>query len=435
MAADAIKADVPAAPTHRVGGESWTALAAWAADELGVRVAFDGKLYRIEEDVHAAAPDASTTESAARRSWFRRRSPKEEAAEGPEPFATETPAELLGELVNRLRERPEVTHARPVSQPTAVHDLSAQLFAAYKLDGGQAHLAGCHFDDVPLVRLTWVQEGDDGAQSIEHRYYDELGEPLEWSLAEALGVDRVAPLAGPTPRIEPERLARMLESVRRHADVAPSLETVVWAKRAWGRLRFEFSDQSIDAPFEGWARLLKAPPVVCPLTGVDTYHLTTIEGGEIAAAEQVGVCDVTKHRRLLADLVKCSATGRLAEPEYVGRCAASGEPVLKSQLVRCDRCGLLVAPAAKRSGDCDACRRAKRVGADDPRLLAIVAKHPKLAKRNWALTETPVAYVIEASGWFRRRVASFDKESLTVIHAAEASRMSSVWRPVAVDSL
>jgi hypothetical protein len=435
LAADAVKADAPPAPTLSVGSESWTALAAWAADELGVRVAFDGKLYRIEEDTHPETPGASASESATRRSWFRRRAAKAGESEGPEPFEAETPAELLHELLARLHGRPEATHARPVSQPTAVHDLSAKLFAAYTLDGGQAHLAGCHFDDVPLVRLTWVHEDEDGPQSIEHRYYDELGKPLDWSLAESLGVDRVAPLMGQAPRLDEGRLTRMLESARRSVNVAPALETIVWAKRARGRLRFEFGDKSVDAPFEGWARLLKAPPVVCPLTGAETFHLATIEDGDIAAAEQIGVCVVTKHRRLLRDLVKCSATGDLAESEHFGKCAASGKPVLKTRLVKCDRCGLPVAPTAKQKNDCDACRRFKRVGADDTRLQAIFAKHPNLAKRKWALAETPIAYVMESSGWLRRRVVSLDKESLAVVHAAEATRWSLVWRAVAVNLL
>lgn len=435
MAADAVTAEVPPAPTRAVGGESWTALAAWAADELGVRVAFDGKLYRIEEVTHAVAPAATASESATRRSWFGRRATKAEAVEGPEAFATPTPAELLSELVTRLQQRPGTVHARPVSQPTAVHDLSAQLFVAYTLDGGQAHLAGCHFDDVPLVRLTWVHEDEDGSQSVEHRYFDELGEPLDWSLVESLGVDRVASLTGPAPRLDEGRLTRMLESARRRINIAPALETIVWAKRAQGRLRFEFGDKSVDATFEGWARLLEAPPVVCPLTGAETFHLATIEDGEIAAAEQIGVCVVTRRRRLLRDLLKCSATGNLAEPEHMGRCAASGEPVLKSRLVKCDRCGLLVAPTAKQKSDCDACRRVKRVGADDARLRAIFGRHPHLAKRKWALAETPVAFVLETSGWFRRRVVSLDKETLAVVHAAEASRWLSEWRPVAVDSL
>jgi hypothetical protein len=283
--------------------------------------------------------------------------------------------------------------------------------------------------------LTSVHDAEDGSHSIEHRCYDELGEPLEWSLVEALGVDRVAPLAAPAPRLEEGRLARMLESARRNAGVTPSLETIVWAKRAHGRLRFEFGDRSVDAPFDGWARLLVAPPVICPQTGVPTHHLATVEGGAIAAAEQIGVCAVTKHRRLLRDLVKCSVTGQLAEPEHTALCAASGEPALKDQLVKCDRCGLLVAPAAKHAGDCDACRAAKRVGASDPRMKAIFAARPHLAKHRWTLAETPVAYVLESSGWFRRRVVSLDKGTLAVVHAAEGSKMSAVWRPIAADAL
>ena len=40
--------------------DSWTALAAWAADELSVRLAFDGKEYRFEPS--DPAPPAECTE-------------------------------------------------------------------------------------------------------------------------------------------------------------------------------------------------------------------------------------------------------------------------------------------------------------------------------------------------------------------------------------
>ncbi|TWT96803.1 hypothetical protein Pla108_25770 [Botrimarina colliarenosi] len=437
MAAETVNAETAPAPTA-VGGESWTALAAWAADELGVRVAFDGKVYRVEAIDEATDPEPPVGESSLRRSWFRRRQSKADAA-GPdpepiEPFTTTTPADLLQELVQRLVERPGVTHARPVSQPTAVHDLSARLFSAYQLDGGQAHLAGCHFDDVPLVRLTWIKLADDGSQQVTHRFFDELGAPVDWGKVQRLGVDRIAPIGEPAPRIDEARLDRMTDSAKRAAGGEadpPALVTIVWAKRAWGRLRFEFGDKSIDAPFDGWAQTLTAPAVVCPQTGVETFHLATDSEGEIAAAEELATCCVSGERRVRSRLGQCVATGQWADAEHLSDCPITAASVLTTKRVRCRLCDQQVSPTACPEGVCTACRNKERVGQGDPRLQRLFEKYPKMRRwGGWRVAETDAALLVEASRLLRSVQWTFDKATLELLHAVATPRLASSWRPL-----
>lgn len=420
----------------KVGAEPWSAWAAWAADELGVRLGFDGKHYLLEVPSAESPPEGR---SPTRSGWFRRR---EKTAAEPAPDATpafqaESPSDLVLELAERLRNREQPPEARPVHQPTAVHDLANRLFNAYKLDGcGQAHLAGCHFEDVPLVRATRIDDSGD-TPVIEHRLFDELGVEVDWAQVVDLGADEVAAVAEtePTPRLDAGRLQRMVESARRSvSDDAFGAITLVWVKRAWGRLRFDFGDESVDAEFSGWARTLKAPSVVCPATGVETFHLTATDDGRIVAAEAIVVSAVSGRRLLVDDLVECQATGQLAEAEYLTPCAASGEQVLKSELRTCERCGLRVAPSAVRGGGCSACLGAQRATIKPSVWTAILTKHPGLMRHAWRTSRTGDVYLLEASGWLRRRVVTIDAESLDVTHAAEGSRFSSVWRAVSTNS-
>lgn len=427
-------ADPTNEPDHTLVGEgSWSALAAWAADELGVHLAFDGKLYRIEDAEPEDGDDRDAANAHPRRSWFRRRrgksgKPEEDPTES-EPFTTEAPADILLELIDRLRERPSPPFARPIEQPTAVHDFTDRLFGAYQLDGGQAHLAGCHLEDVPLVRLTTVEDSGDTSATVSHRYFDELGTPIEIGQVEALGIDRVAPMEEPRPRIDMGRLERMLESARRAArDDEPALATIVWAKHATGRLRFEFGEESLDLEFDGWASQLVAPPIICPQTDIETFHLAADDEGVIAAADAIVPSVVTGRRRLAKELTECRATGKLAEAEHFGVSAATGDAVLKSELVTCGRCGLLIAPTEKQAGDCAACRAAKSVDLSDERWKEILAAHPGLAGPKWRATQIAGALLLETSGWLRRRFVTLNDETLAVTHAAEAGRFSSAWR-------
>ncbi len=416
--------------------ESWTAFAAWGADALGLKLAFDGEAYRIEVD-HFGQPEegsatGSTVGSSLRRSWIRRQ-PKPEPAEETPPFVTDAPKKLLAELFDRLRAHPEPLYARPTQQPTAVHELTDRLFAAYTLEGGKAHVAGCHLEDMPLVRLSQLGTNGDGNEMVSHTFYDEEGTPLSAELVTALGLAQVQCGSDPTPRIEAGRLTAAISAARHQGGQESAIASIVLAKRAWGRLRFEFGDDSVDTPFDGWARTLTAPPIVCPQTGRETFHLAMTERGErgtIAAAEEIAACSVTGHRRVLRHLVRCAVTDKLAEPEWIAPCGVTGENVLKSELVPCKRCGQLVAKRTVTASGCHGCDSAKHVSPKDPRLAKVLAKHVRLASHRWALAEMPAAFVLETTSWLRKRVVTIDKVSLDILREAEASRFSSTWQPL-----
>lgn len=419
--------------------EKWTAFAAWAADELGCRLAYDGAAYRLDP-LEPADEEGAPSESGLRRSWFRRRTaaeePRPDAADTPPPFHAEHPADIVAELVERLGARGGPPNARPVDPPESVHDLSARMFAAYTLDGGQAHLAGFHLEDWPLVRLTTVGETEEDTPSVHHAYCDELGRPLDAELVQSLGVDRVAPTAAATPRLDDGRRERMLESARstahpNGADGAPALATIVWVKRATGRVRFEFGEESIDAKFDGWAQTLQPPPVVCPASGRPTYHLATVEGGAIAAAEQIAECSVTGHRRVLADLGRCASTDRLAEPEWLAECPVSGETVLRTELHACRLCDQQVSRSASPEGVCRACREKQRVATGDPRVARLLDAHPALRGwSSWRVSETRDVLIAESKRRLRCVQWVFDRTKLELLHAVATPRLLSSWRPL-----
>lgn len=413
--------------------DSWTALAAWAADELGVRLAFDGKEYRFEPtDPTPPAESANRTDSTIRRSWFRRRAPKEEAPDTPaDDFTCESPSDVVLELVERLNARDTPPMARPIKQPTAVHDFAHRLFEAYTLDGGRAHLAGCHLEDTPLVRLTTLDaEGE--TPSVSHRYYGELGEAIDAELAERLGLDRVAPTGDPAPRLDAGRFERMLGSARRQEDATPSLTTIVWAKRATGRLRFEFGDESVDTPFEGWAATLAAPPVICPQTGAETFHLATTEDGLIAAAEVIAACELTGARRLQSELVRCAVSGKRVAEELAQRCPVLQVHVLNDEMTACPRCDELVAKSALVGNGCRGCERVVRAPRQDARLAKLLGDYPSLAKmKPWRLGETENRLIAIGGGWTGRVLLVLDRETGELI-TAKRRGLFGPWRSTVI---
>lgn len=413
--------------------EAWTAYAAWATDTLGLRLSFDGKRYLLSEAVtDDSATQASASDSRAARSWLRRSKPRSaEAAETPTLEAA-SPDEVFRILADRLVALPAPPSACPREQPTAVHEIARPLLTAYELDGGVVHVAGCRLEDRPIFRLTQtgIVEGDN--PGVVHHYFDPQGEPLSAEWIEAMGADRVSPLPADASKSEHRIDETQLKTVRSAAEtmgVEPGASVaVVWIKHVSGTLRFDFGEESLDTSFSGWARTLVAPPATCPATGVETFALSTVEGGGICAAEKIGVCSVTGHRRPLPELVRCSESGQLAEPEAIGACSISGKPVLKTLLCVCPRCGERVSPSMMKGDVCEACRKPQRISTSDPRVKQIVASRTGLARRRWSASETPTVLVLESTSWFRRRVVVFDRETLEPKHAAEASRFSPVWR-------
>lgn len=427
MSSETATADAaPLSPPTAGVEETWTSFAAWAGDELGVRVVAADAGYRLEPDGYETANEDASA-SAVRRSWLRRRR-KPDAPAQP-LFTANTAREAVDELLRRLGQHDTPAFGRPADQPEAVHDLTDRLFAAYELGGGKVHLAGFHLEDRPFVRLTTRVGGSDAKPKLRHRYFTERGEPIAEDFAAALGLDRVASGVDPWPKRGVQQLDQAIAAARDGA-AGEAVASIVWAKHASGRLRFEFGDASVDTTFDGWARMLQPPLVRCPETGRETRSLAVTHDGRIAAAEAIAACEATGRRHLREELETCTVSGGLVEPELVVRCDATDKPVLRDRTARCKRCGLRVASNAVTPSGCVGCDNAERAPAGDARMTAILAKHPRLAKRRWSLAETPRAYVLETAGWFRRRCVTLDRETLEIVHRAEAPRFSSGWRVV-----
>ncbi|MEO1498400.1 MAG: hypothetical protein AAFV43_14745 [Planctomycetota bacterium] len=423
--------------------ERWTAYAAWAADTLGLRLEYDGQTYRLKHHEGDAASAAARQKAVkAGRSWLlRTRPPATPGADKP-VFEACSPTEVIETLGERLNARATPPSACPAEQPTAVHHIAQRLLDAYTLDGGVVHVAGCRLEDRPIVRLTQLDADTGSEPALQHTYYDAVGKPLDPAWIAAVGADRLAPLPHSASKIEHRIDPEMIDRARAAdaasntgPDASEAVATVLWVKHAAGVLRFDFAEESIDTPFAGWASTVEAPPVVCPTTGVETFHLATVEGGAICAADQIGACVKSGHRRPRGELTECSVTGGLAEPEWLAECSLTKQPVLKEHLVTCPRCGERVAPSAMVGDVCSACAKPKRLPASDPRVERVVASRTSLTRRRWVASETPSVLVLEATSWFRRRVVTVDRDTLDIKHAAEASRFSPVWRRLPIDEI
>lgn len=423
----------PAAP-HT--SEPWTAFAAWAADELGMQLACVGDVYRAEAELYEIDPEQ--VKKNARKSWLLRRVKKAGGAENePSPIEADSPSGLVTALCERLLEREHPAHLKPVQQPEAVHEITAGLFDAYTLDGGKAHVAGCLLEDAPFVRLSVVQEQESASPRVVHAFWDTRGVAVDPSTVDALGLDRAVPYGEHPPKLAGDAYVSLLALARSSVVDAfgvsgdtPCGVAVVWAKRATGRLSFEFGEETVEAVFNDWARLLAPPPVRCPVTGRETFHLCTVEGGAIVAAEEAAVSDVTGLRRVRSEMLRCAESGKLAEAEWFATSEISQKTALLDELAECQRCGLMVVDSERSGSGCRVCGAAERVGAESEPLATILRERPELARQRWRLAEAPHAYVLVGDDWLSQRVATVDKESLALRRYAKRSRFSSVWRPV-----
>ena len=427
-----------ALPTAEVSlvSESWTAFAAWAADELGLRLTFDGNVYQAEPQPYEAAPGSGP--KAARKSWLLRRIKQaEEAQPAEEPIEADSPSGLVLVLIHRLRERHQLAQLRPIDQPSAVHEITSRLFNAYQLEGGSVHIAGCSLEDVPFVRISTLDPTTTDETRLIHAFYNEQGERLEQEAVVSLGLDHAGPFGDAAPRPADDLLAELIASAR-HAlfgsdeffTQEDSVAALVWVKRVSGRLSFEFGDETVTTEFDDWAKTLTPPPVICPLTRRETYNLTTVEGGAIVAAEEIATSDVTGLSRVSSELLSCSVTGKQGEAEWFGASEVTGKPVLLEHATLCPRCGLQIAESEITTDGCVACDRATKLLASDPRIHAILEHHPQLSGARWRLAETPTALVLLADGWFTHRAATIDKTTLKLLRYAQRSRFSHVWREI-----
>jgi hypothetical protein len=411
--------------------------ALWAMESLGLDVTRQGDLYTLTaSDDRAprfegrASLDFSFVDPSAAADAEHRNGRIERLALG---------APLFDWLLEQLERRGGPVDARPRHQPESVHEITSGLFAAYSVDGGGVHLAGCSLDERPFARLTYAATGDARDPSaVAHVLVDSAGQLVSDSLADALGLVDLAPWEQRPPRRDALAIAALVDAGRRLATqrlgVAPSESplavALAWCTFVEGRLRFEIGGATADLPFSGWARTLQAPPFVCPATGATGLHVAATDDGKVTLAEQIATCEISGRRMLVSELAACAATGKRVAPEFTIRCPILEQPVLADHTLTCAWCQQSVSETATTGGVCRACREMKSVGKDDPRLARILGEHPGLdAWRSWKLSETAETYIARGSGLFRQVLVVVDKASLDVLWVAQRSRLAGAWTP------
>ncbi len=415
-------------PSH---SESWTKFAAWSAEQLGCALSFDGTTYRLVKDhLDEAVGEDQATVSTIRRRWSLRRSKRETpSTDEIQPLLeADSEREVILGLFSLINQKPEPPNLRPSSQPLAVHEITESLFAAYRLDGGKLHVAGCQLEDIPFLRMTTLAESTDYESStLIHQFFDTSGQQVAEELINDLGLDQSISCEEIPHRVDEKVLSIRNQLVEQVPVGAISL---VWARRASGLLRFEFGEESVDTDFQGWVKTLKPPAAICPQTGVETFHLSTTDNGRIIAAEQIAICEVSGKRYPTEELETCAETGKRVAPDLLTTFAFTGERILKSEMRQCDRCKSWVPASRLSRTGCVVCDSAKRTEELPVPPEELFAGYPKLAKQTWLAAEAKDRTILVSDGWFRRRVAIVDNATRKLVYLAEASRFSSVWRPI-----
>jgi hypothetical protein len=349
---------------------------------------------------------------------------------------------FVGWLARRLRAQGSAVHLRPCEQPTSVADVASRLFAAYRVDGGQIHLAGCQLEDVPFPRLSFAAR-EQGRPIVRHVFVTGDGSSVSEELASELGLLDVEPIHKFPPRIDEAALAALVAAGRRIAAKSsatrdpsatcpePLATAVVWVKRASGKLQFTIGETTVWLPFAGWASLLAAPEYVGEHSGAGGYHLAATDDGRIDLAEQIIACQHSGRRVLASELVTCCVTGKQVLAEFTDNCPVAGSPALVDQFAACAVCRERVSKAALSEQTCAACRQISKVKKDDPRLVWIMGEHRGLQRwGRWQLAETEQAYIARAESLWKRLLVVIDKRSLAVRHMATAGRFSPTWTAV-----
>jgi hypothetical protein len=419
--ASAIHPVVPQS-AHR---EDAAAFARWSLAQLGVALETSGN------DAVMMVPEADVTTFAGQQ---RLRLPVSgRAAAGQEPIAWDS---RFGRwLSERLAERGAL-HARPHVQPMSVADVTASLFSAYRVDGGQVHLAGCQLTDHPFLRLSFAGESGE----VHHIFVAPDGSSVNDELVPQLGLDELEPIPKLPPRLDDNALRSLVAAGKRIATkqtvdrdpgattVEPLAVTIVWVRHAEGRLQFTIGKQTAYLPFSSWAKLLAPQPFVAKGSGASTFHLAATDDGRIDAADEVATCEESGRRVLRQELVECSVTGKHVLADFTETCPVSGRPALRHEFVSCTVCKQRVSKAVMEAGACEACRSLAKASKDDPRLVWIFAEHPGLDRwKHWQLAETQTVYIAEATSLLKRLLIVVDKETLTVHRLATASRLSQTW--------
>lgn len=324
-----------------------------------------------------------------------------ESARGQHSRHDVSPLEASLWLWERAHAAGTLVMARPATQPEAVHELTERLFTPYQIDGGRVHLAGCHLVDVPFLRISTIA-ADDPSQ-VEHRLTTLEGAEVSAELRERLDMANLVPQQGPIAIPSDPALALALAQLLQASSAEGVVAvTVVVAKRAEGKLQFQFGTKSITIDFDDWASTLEAPPYCCRLTGRSSYHLTTTDDGRIVAAEGIAPCEVSGKRMLASELVTCSVTGKRVDPELTRKCPVSGEPALASEFAPCSLCRQEVSRAVLDATLCGACRGLKKTSRDEPVVAEVLARFPRLARyRQFRTASTNEVNIVEGVGLWR----------------------------------
>ena len=275
-----------------------------------------------------------------------------------------------------------MVHAILTDQPNSVHEISASLYAPYKVDNGSIHLAGCSLEDVGML----VDSSSADSSGFKLYYLD--GSPCDAKLYDQLGLDRNSKVAGleaiksqPSARDEIQvQLKRLIEE--KAIETAGEL-LVVWGKWANGKLVVEIGSQTAEIPFHGWARQfvegpLRPPPFECKLTGLQSYRITTDDEGTITVPEAIERCEITGTQLVRSKLGQCTVTGTLALKTELKQCAASGQFVTQNKLANCWTCYQPTDPKSMKMRKCLACQHTEKVPLDNDQLQQLFEHYPRL---------------------------------------------------------
>lgn len=416
--------------------EAWLLFAQQQLASLGLDIVADGTGWAIVDQAEAAdLLEEPPTKSSA---WRRLKGLGRREADTPESpseyLSSSNPSELLDWLAKQLASENQIVQVEPIGEPKAVHEIVSSMFDAYTVDEGAVHLGGCHLEYTPLLRMTTVNDGT----QLKHQFFDSAGVPLAEELVEQLKLDETNTLREARPRVERSDWQPAIDSATPHTQATSlmPMASIVVVKRARGHLEATLGEASVAIPFDDWARTLSAPPVTCPHSGAETFHLTALADGRLAAAEQTVLCEHSEQRILKSESIECSGTGKRVAAELCQPCPATGDLVLAEGLADCPRCGQSVSRGALTARGCRGCDPLPRVDSGDPRLEIIRTAAPKLAsQKNWRLAESEQLLVAETASWFSRTLLVVDKATQTVHRAATASRWGQTWRPLTEDEI
>lgn len=348
---------------------------------------------------------------------------------------------IIRSLIDELKATQIIGRAAPAHQPESVRDVSQRLFDEYTVDGGSVHLGGCTLEDRAILRVTYVEHSNasDRKMRLKHHFISLIGEPIDTSLVESLGLRQLVPLTR-SIRVADDQCDRWQQvgemaigSLEQAKDCESLLTTAVWCKYAEGKFAFVIGDATTSIPFSGWAqrfvnRSETPPALACPSYVQGSHHLAATDAGEIVPFEAIATCLESGKRVLSGDLETCQATGAKALPEFFVRCPASGVRVLQKTLVACETCQQLVSPTACEAKQCSACRSLAKVSKDDPRMARLLGEYPKLDHwPRWQLAETAAAYVLVANSLAKRLLIVVDKNDLGVLRLAKGTQFRKKW--------